>query len=267
MVISTVSSDSYEKRNDASSHRFYQFPSLHLSSLLHRYDASSSSLRDWLTQREQCFGAATLCAQSLHLLLTLAEQQGVDVSRAIMHHDATVTAADTQAVLPAHVLVQKTLCLEIVNRNGETPQLVLLTGSGDFQLERVHRHVLAERLGCFHRAVKRAVINPSWIDPVITFGMLPGMVSPFLYGQEPPFTAVAILVAPPSSHITHVAISLSLFESLLLPEAAFFPTLHAYARRVFPQVRLIPLDRSSLPLELPPMQRAALTEATRVRTQ
>lgn len=243
--------------------RFHRSPCLHLFSLLQQHPLASPMLRVELTRREHCFGAATLRAQSLLLLFTLAEMHGVEVAHAIHVHEATVTAAETQAVLSPMALVHKTLCLEIVNRAEEPPRLILLTGIGDFQLERGHRHVLAERLGCFHRAVKRASINPPWLDPVALFGMMPGMVSPFLASDPPPtLAALGVMIESPPSHMTHVAVSLSLFESLLLPTATFFSILETYRRLVLPQVQLIPLDdRPPCVMEPSRQRHAALVDA------
>lgn len=242
--------------------RFHRFSSLHLTSLLRQYEVYSPFLPAWLAKRERSFGAATLPAQSLLLLLTLAEQYGVDSAHSIVSHEATVTAAQTQAVLSSTTVVQKTVCLEIVNRRGETPDLVVLTGLGNFALERGHRHVLADHLGYFHRAVKRAVLNPPWLDPVALFGMMPGMVSPFLAPEPPPpLAALAVLKTLPPSDMTHVAVSVSLFESLVLPIATFFPLLESYARLVLPRVRLLLLDHSSCPSEPLPAYHPALAQA------
>src|SRR5205823_118043 len=85
---------------------------------------------------------------------------------------------------------------------------------------------------------------PESFQTVEAFGMLPGMVSPFL----PPSRAtrlVALLVLPwPrcwEAQRREVAISLSLWESLLLPLDCLRLLLQSYVERAYPAVHLIDL--------------------------
>ena len=75
--------------------------------------------------------------------------------------------------------------------------------------------------------------------------MLPGMVSPFLRPMRA--TRLAALVVLPwprcwEAQMREVAISLSLWESLVLPLSCLRPLLRSYAARAYPEVRLIDLQ-------------------------
>ena len=74
--------------------------------------------------------------------------------------------------------------------------------------------------------------------------MLPGMVSPFLHPERT--AGLSALVLLPwrerwEVQEREVAISLSMWESLALPVRCLRPLIRQYARRAYPQVRLIEL--------------------------
>src|SRR5579875_1400594 len=95
----------------------------------------------------------------------------------VVQHQATVSAAQIQSVLPAGVLVQKTVTVAFGDRNHTW---VLWTGVGDFQIKKADVLLVARWCGLGRRAAKDMAINPGWVDPVAAFGMQAGMVSPFL---------------------------------------------------------------------------------------
>jgi hypothetical protein len=132
-----------------------------------------------------------------------------------------MSAAQTQAVLPPDVLVQKTVTVAFGDR-GHT--CVLWTGVGDFQIKKEAILVVAEWLGLSRRAAKGRTINPAWVDPITAFGMEAGMVSPFLpprsFSDERriPIVALVVQLWPRGWEASkHIAISLSLYESLIIP--------------------------------------------------
>ena len=207
-----------------------------------------------LELREAVLGAATLSGASLRLLYEIAslhiqalhalEQVSAWHTRPLHErlafHAASHSAAQTQAVLPRDALVQKTVTVAMAGR------LLLCTCVGDQELERKHLRALADALALPRRAVKRCSINPSTCDPVEECGMLPGMVSPFL----PPLrsTRLAAVVLLPWSRWWEEkgregAVSLSLWESLLLPLRCLRDIVCGYARRAYPYVQLIKLER------------------------
>ena len=74
--------------------------------------------------------------------------------------------------------------------------------------------------------------------------MQPGMVSPFLHPERAvPLSALVLLPWRErwDAQEREVAISLSLWESLVLPVRCLRPLVRQYARRAYPQVRLIEL--------------------------
>ena len=163
-----------------------------------------------------------------------------------MRHAASRSAAETQALLPPHVLVQKTVSVALDST------CLLCTGAGDFRLTRRDLRRIGRSLALPGHAASHATINPASCSPVEMFGMQEGMVSSFL----PPYrqTGLAALVLLPSlsacpreSEQTpeqewEIALSLSLWESLLLPLHSFRPLVEAYSRRACPALRVIALE-------------------------
>ena len=151
----------------------------------------------------------------------------------VLRHQATLSAAQTQSVLPPGVLVQKTVTVAFGDRNHTC---VLWTGVGDFQISKEAVLLVAGQLGLSRRAARNATINPAWLDPVAAFGMEAGMVSPFLPPQscsEAQSSPIAALVVQPWPQgawevSKRVAISLSLYESLLIHLRTLRPLLRTY---------------------------------------
>src|ERR1700730_11668944 len=72
------------------------------------HHAGVSTGSEALAQRERLLGPATLSSASLRLLYDLASQYVDDLPERLSWHAPTLSAAETQAVLPPRVLVQKT---------------------------------------------------------------------------------------------------------------------------------------------------------------
>lgn len=181
------------------------------------------------------------------LLWQLLAQQAAETVR--YSHEATLSAAQTQAVLPPGVLVQKTVTLAFADPHRSC---VLWTGVGDFQISKEAIRVVAEQLGFSRRATRSAIINPGWLDPVAAFGMEPGMVSPFLPpplpGQQTSPIAALVVESWPTTweRTMRVAISLSLYESLIVPLNMLRSLLHYYSHLAYPSVPCL-----FLPADLP----------------
>ena len=95
------------------------------------------------------------------------------------------------------------------------------------------------------KAIDHATINPATVDPVAAFGMADGMVSPFFPPQRP--SKVDALVLLPwlsqwEEQETEVAISLSLWESLLLPVRCLRPLVCDYAVVAYPHPPILELE-------------------------
>src|SRR5712692_5339754 len=206
-----------------------------------------------LELREAVLGAATLSGASLRLLYEIASLhiQALHalgqvsawhtrpLHQRIASHAASHSAAQTQAVLPPGALVQKTVTVAMAGR------LLLCTCVGDQELERKHLRALAHELALLRRAARRCTINPSTSDPVEECGMRPGMVSPFLPPLQSTRMVAVVLIPWPrwwEEKGREVAVSLSLWESLLLPLHCLKDSVCGYARRAYPSAQLIELQ-------------------------
>ena len=210
--------------------------------------AGASSPSDALKLREQVLGAASLSSASLRLLYDLASPYVEDLPERIYWHAPTHSAAETQAVLPPQVLVQKTVSVEMADR------LLLWMSVGEQAHTLEQRRAVAQVLGLPRRAAKRCSTNPATCRPEEEFAMFPGMVSPFLPPFHPSRLAAVVHVPWPSDWEEQgkaVGVSLSLFESLILPLHCFGTILHQYAARAYePSLRWIEVDHQNpLPLE------------------
>jgi hypothetical protein len=224
--------------------------------LLHWHTHGAAALTPGIvslfSRRKHLLGSATLPGASIQLLATCleeylprgAEEAGFSAWEArplhtrLVRHRHSHSAVETQALLPPGVLVQKTVTLAL----GEL--LLFCTGVGTWRLSRQDLQEIAKALGLPNRRSKHATINPTTFQTVEEFGMLPGMVSPFLRPLRP--TRLAVLVVLPwpgcwEAQRREVAISLSLWESLVLPLSCLRSLLRSYAEHAYPAVRLIDL--------------------------
>ncbi len=195
-----------------------------------------------LNERESALGIATLRADSLLLLSRFFRDEGLDIADHLFGpHPATLRAREKQALLPRGVHVQKTVSLLLGGR------LLLVTSVGDHQFKRAERFALASYLGLSRKASHRATLNPPCCIAERDFGLLRGMVSPFLPpGFGTGLHAVVQLSWPQDweDDGQHVAISLSPCESLLIPLRCYRRILHQYVGRIIPEVSLVELNVS-----------------------
>jgi hypothetical protein len=210
-------------------------------------NAGRSSRSDALARREKVLGVATLSGASLLLLYDLASLYVKDLPERIYWHAPTQSAAETQAVLPPQVLVQKTVSVEMAGK------LLLWTSVGEQVHTLEQRRSVAEALGLPRRAAKQCSTNSATCRPEEEFALLPGMVSPFLPPFHPSRLAAVVHVPWPADWEEQgkaVGVSLSLFESLILPLHCFGTILRQYAARAYePRIRWIEVDHHPLPLE------------------
>lgn len=234
--------------------------------LLHWHTYAAEALTPGIvslfSRRKQLLGPASLPGASIQLLATCAEKylpRGVEKSEIIpwevrplhmrlVRHRHSQSALETQILLPPGVLVQKTVTLAL----GEL--LMLCTGVGTWQISRQDLHAITEALGLSNRKSKHATINPVSCESVEEFGMLPGMVSPFLRPAHT--TRLSALVVLPwprrwEAQMREVALSLSLWESLVLPLGCLRQLLRSYASRAYPAVRFIDLHGTQVEGESP----------------
>ncbi len=215
-------------------------PFLRLHTIFTSFPFGSPTFLHLLVQREETLGPATLTNGSLLLLCTLLQPDVPDVSSLLLWHEPTLSAAETQAVLPPSVVVQKTVTLQLHD------VFVLVTGAGNFHLHRNHRRTLAQQLALPRSVLAHCTINPAHLDPRDTYGLLNGMVSPFFPRYRSTHLSAVACVPSPVGTYTSIAISLSRYESLLVPKALFPGLLARYARLTYPHLPLIDLERKDI---------------------
>lgn len=194
-----------------------------------------------LQKREQLLGVATLSCRSLSLLHELIGAMGVP--NVIWRHTPSLRAAEKQAVLDARwghqrVLVNKTLTVRL------GPMHLLCTGVGDFTLHRSLFSEIALALHLSKRSVKDCQINPADYAPESALGLLTGMVSPFVSPGVSAHRLQAVIVLEGTvveyePRAQMVAISLSPYESLLVPLTQFRALTQRYAQRAYPTLRCL----------------------------
>jgi hypothetical protein len=221
----------------------------------HGLTATTPGITSLLHQREQLLGGATLSGASITLLYECATDclrrlpmpvyspwDSRPLHARLLRHGPSLRAAETQVLLPPGVLVQKTVSVSL----GEC--LLLCTGVGTRSLTRWQLRDMAAALALPHRTLKRCMINASTHTSVEAFAMLPGMVSPFLHPERAAHLSALVLLPWRElweAQEQEVAIALSLWESLALPIRCLRPLVRRYARRAYPQVRLIELGNES----------------------
>lgn len=217
--------------------------------------ATTAGMYSLLARRKQLLGTTTLSGASIQLLYACATHSlrrlslpGQDphspwesrpLHARLLRHGPTLSAAKTQALLPPGVLIHKTVSISV----GETS--LLCTGVGSKRVTRQHLRAIAATLALPGRTAKLCTVNPVTSNPVETFAMQPGMVSPFLHPSHHTGLGALVLLPWPEwseAQAREVAISLSLWESLVLPLRCMRQLIRNYAKRVYPGVRIIELE-------------------------
>ncbi|GAC1359604.1 MAG: hypothetical protein NVSMB38_43360 [Ktedonobacteraceae bacterium] len=205
---------------------------------------SASSVHE-LRQRERRLGVGTISAKGMQILHDQLTTK--DIPWSVFQHRPSLTAREKQAILVEHEgapLVNKTVTALLGSRI-----LVLITGVGDFQLERRQLHHLGKQLGLSSKERKWVTLNPPWFHPEEQLQLLTGMVSPFFLVEgnkiSPGVQALALLSCSEEGQANEklVALSLSLHESLLIPKWSFQPLVHGYAQQAYPFLPLLMLHR------------------------
>src|SRR6266700_7001423 len=153
----------------------------------HGVTATTTGISSLLARRKQLLGPTTLSGASIQLLyacvtdslrrLSLPGQdlhcpwESRPLHARLLRHGPSLSAADTQALLPPGVLVHKTISMTLA----ET--LLLCTSVGPQRLTRQQLHTIAAALEKPRRAAKQCTINPVTSNPVETFTTQPGLIS------------------------------------------------------------------------------------------
>lgn len=221
----------------------------------HGVTATTAGMHSLLARRKQLLGPTTLTGASIQLLyecaidslrrLSLPGQdlrcpwESRPLHARLLKHGPSLSAAETQALLPPGVLVHKTVSMTLADT------LLLCTGVGTQRVTRQHLRALSAALALPRRAVKQCTVNALTCNPVETFAMQPGMVSPFLSPYHHTGLGALVLLPWPQqweAHEREVAISLSLWESLVLPLPCLRQLIRSYAKRAYPGVSVIELE-------------------------
>jgi hypothetical protein len=211
---------------------------------------STAGIRSLFARRKQLLCPTTLSGASIQLLYacateSLSGQEALSswdsrpLHARLLRHGPSLSAAATQALLPPGVLVQKTVSMTL----GETS--FLCTGVGLQRLTRQHLRAIAASLALPGRTIKQCRINPLSYNPVEKLGIQPGMVSPFLHPSRHTGLTALILSRWPTQweeQAREVAISLSLWESLVLPICCLRTLIRTFAKLAYPEVRVIELE-------------------------
>jgi hypothetical protein len=214
--------------------------------------ATTAGMSSLLARRKQLLGPTTLSGASIQLLYKCASHSlslpGHDphspwesrpLHARLLRHGPTLSAAETQALLPPGVLVHKTVSMTLAETS------FLCTGVGSQRMTRQHLRAIAATLALPGRTIKQSTVNPVTSNPVETFGMQPGLISPFLHPSHHTGLGALVLLPWPEqseAQAREVAISLSLWESLVLPLRCLRLLIRSYARRAYPGVRVIELE-------------------------
>jgi hypothetical protein len=221
----------------------------------HGVTATTAGMYSLLARRKQLLGPTTLSGASIQLLYECATNslrhlslpgQDLHASWAVrplharlLRHGPTLSAAKMQALLPPGVLEHKTISMTLA----ET--LLLCTSVGPQRLTRQQLHTIAASLEMPRRAIKQCTVNSVTSNPVETFTTQPGLISPFLHPSHHTGLGALVLLPWPEeseAQAREVAISLSLWESLVLPLRCLRQLIRSYARRAYPGVRIIELE-------------------------
>jgi hypothetical protein len=221
----------------------------------HGVTATTAGMSSLFARRKQLLGPTTLSGESIQLLYECANDSlrrlhlpmvdlhspwdGRPLHARLLRHGPSLSSSETQALLPQGVLVQKTVSITLAD------SLLLCTSAGTRRVTRQQLQTLSAALALPRRSVKQCTINGLTANPVEFFAMQPGMVSPFLHPtRDSAFGALVLLPWPKrwEAQEREVAISLSLWESLVLPLRCLRPLIRSYASRAYPDVRIIELE-------------------------
>lgn len=202
-----------------------------LAALLGTPPSEHCSAREKLDRRESDMGAGTMAAEAIGLLMRIASAHGVcDPVARIHHHEPTYSASAKQCHMPSGVLVQKTLSLKCGS------DYLLATGVGAWHISRQAQRVLVAQ-GCLPSSAGNSfTINPASFDVASELLLAPGMVSPFLKPGLASRLERVIILEPVDLDEAQFAVSLSLFESLVLPARHFVGIVSDYLSAALPHL-------------------------------
>ena len=143
----------------------------------------------------------------------------------VVRHPPALTAREHLAAVKAQAetlglsvlpTVLKTVTLKFPLSDG-TKRIALYSGVGDFQVSKPTKRSIAEVLGLPSWSAKNVTINPESFNPR-EIGYIRGQVKPFLCSDcIHRINALCYAHKMPEDPATHIAVTASLFDSVILP--------------------------------------------------
>jgi len=198
--------------------------------------------QEQLRQRRLLLKEGMLSEDSIGRLCASARAMGVNgFEHRALTHPPSFSASAKQAILPANVFVQKTVSVKIGMKH------ILCTGIGDWNTSKALKKMIVSTLDLPLKSVRDFSLNPTSINPIVHLGMWPGMVSPFLKTKLP-HTLEAIIILTPQHYDDEqqFSVSLSLYESLLLPVAHFTELIRAFLSETQPHLRVVEISDNAI---------------------
>lgn len=187
-------------------------------------------------KREQLYSVGTLSSAALGLLLDVLRKASIpDLPDRVIEHEPSFSAAEKVGHIGGHE-VQKTVTL-LMSGN-----IFLLTSPVDYKVSGKAPKLIARQVGLPARAARSCYFNPHEIDPEIEYGLLRGMVSPFLPPGRPSRLTALVQLDPGTRPGAQTSLSISPCESILVPTESVGQIVEAYAARAYPYVDRFSLD-------------------------
>jgi CRP-like cAMP-binding protein len=200
-------------------------------------DDPEAAQRVW-DKREKLFSVGTLSSAALGLLLDVLRELSVsDLPDRVIEHEPSFSAAEKSGHTGGHE-VQKTVTL-LMGGN-----IFLLTSPVDYKANSKTPKLIARQVGLPSRAARSCYFNPPEVDPEIEYGLLRGIVSPFLPPGRPSRLSALVQVDPGATSETQTSLSISPCESILVPTNLVGEIVDAYADRAYPYVDRFSVESS-----------------------
>lgn len=163
-----------------------------------------------------------------------------DTVEALSERESEIKCALGTETAPA---VLKTISVEF--RHPEGRRIILVSGTGDFQLERSTKKEIAAELGVSARKAKSAKINPSDFDTTLWLGLIPGMVMPTV---QPHLIGILdglahLRLTEPSEYVAFLT---SPIDSIIMPTDRFEDHLKEYANAEYLGFELVETEEFDL---------------------
>lgn len=184
---------------------------------------------------------AHMAPQFIQLLYSWLDSNGLPYY--VYTHDSSQSVAEKQAILAQHAkeiyqalgireLPQPLKTVTLGYSNAGTSYYLLVSGVGDFKIEKELRKEIAEAVQVSNSVMKAASINPREFDTTIRLGLIPGIVSPILE-QHLAGNINGIYYLKPKRPDHFVELAVSPIDSFILRSGEFTEHLKGYAEKAY----------------------------------